>query len=192
MKTKYLFLIGVLLLTALTSRSQVDTLTASQNPFPISTDLIIHNLTNDTITFKVYNQYGNIVADFFETTILSGTITVNFNADTLPNGNYFVRLTKNSESHILKIGKYQTTTNLISDEKDLHIIQMYPNPTSNFLTISTEIKITELELYDSSGKLLKSEIGHPKTIDLQNFDNGFYLLHLKSNSGTYIEKILKK
>jgi hypothetical protein len=194
MRISFWILILIFSLFLQNVKGQVDTLTASLNPFPTSTDLTIHNLTNDTVSFKIYNSTGLIVADFFESNVLTGTITVTFDADTLPNGVYFAILTKNSENRVLKLVKDPNATGLIFNSTNLEteIIQIYPNPAVNLLSISTGLKITELKIFNSSGKLLQSTNGEQKTIDLTNLDSGFYLLFLKTEDTYFIKKIFKK
>ena len=70
-------------------------------------------------------------------------------------------------------------------------ISIYPNPTSNFITI--EIADTEqilaIELLDYAGKHIKSI--DPKTtyVDLSNLTTGIYLLQITTTQGKYCEQI---
>jgi hypothetical protein len=195
MKTKFLAIIVAVGLSFTPGHAQTtDTvLTVSQNPFASSTSLTIHDLSSDTVTFKIYNAVGQIVADFFDSLILSGTFTVTFTADSLPDGIYFASLTKNGQNHPLKLIKDQSAAGLPDKQIDKSIIQVFPNPTVDLLTISTDKKIIGFELYDLHGRqLLQSKNGQQNTIDMKNFDNGLYLLHLKTNEMTYIKRIIKK
>ena len=192
MKTKILFLIILIGLTFSLVKAQPDTLTASINPFSSTTDLTIHNLTNDTVTFKIYNQTGQVVASFFDSLILSGTITVTFTANNLPDGIYFANLNKNNENSTIKLLKSQTANNVFNNPNIATTIQIYPNPTSDYLTISTDLKIKEIEIYTLDGKLLQISNGRKKSVNFQKFDSGFYLLHLKTGDKIFVKKVWKE
>jgi hypothetical protein len=192
MNTKLLFLLVTFGISILTLKAQPDTLTASINPFPSSTNLTIHNLTSDTVTFKIYTLTGQVVQSFFDSIILSGTITVTFNASTLPDGIYFASMTKNSENSTLKLQKNQTATSTSDNPNNSTAIQIFPNPTSDYLTISTDLKIKEFEIHSIDGKLIQISTGQKRIINIQNFDSGIYLLHLKTADKTFIKKVWKK
>ena len=184
-----LMLFGICILNV---NAQPDTLTASINPFPSSTDLTIHNLTNDTVTFKIYNQTGQVVASFFDSLILSGTITVTFTANNLPDGIYFANLNKNNKNSTIKLLKSQNATSISDNPNITATIKIFPNPTSDYLTISTDLKMKGFEIFSLDGKLLQSSSQPKKTINFQNFDSGFYLIHLKTYDKTFVKKVWKK
>jgi hypothetical protein len=192
MNTKFFFLIGILGISILTLKAQTDTLTASLNPFPSSTDLTIHNLNNDTVTFKIYSQSGQVVVSFFESVILSGTVTVTFTANSLPDGIYFASLNKNNENSTIKILKSQTPTSVSNNQNMIKALQIYPNPTVDYLTISTALQIKEIEIYTLNGKLLQISNGQKTVVNFQKFDSGIYLLHLKTGDKTFVKKVWKE
>ncbi len=71
-------------------------------------------------------------------------------------------------------------------------VAIYPNPTSNSVTIDNETdeQILNILLYNNLGQL----VGKTKsnTINLTNFNNGLYLLHVKFMDGSQvIKKIVK-
>ena len=71
-------------------------------------------------------------------------------------------------------------------------VAIYPNPTSNSVTIDNETdeQILNILLYNNLGQL----VGKTKsnTINLTNFNNGLYLLHVKFMDGTQIIKKIVK
>lgn len=178
-----------------TGRAQTDSsvFTASENTFTTSTDLTIHNLTNDTVSLKIHNHWGETVADIFDSLILSGTVSIVFTADTLPDGIYIPVLSINDENHVLKLLKEQNITGQSRIKKNATAIKVYPNPVTDLITILTDSEISGIEIYDLNGKrLFKSITGQDRIIDLKDFDRGLYLIHLNSNERTYIKKIIKK
>ena len=68
-------------------------------------------------------------------------------------------------------------------------LQLYPNPTSNLLFFSEAV--AQVQVYDLLGKLVLSKIGNLNQINLSALDKGVYLIHLNSEKGTLIEKIIK-
>ncbi len=69
-------------------------------------------------------------------------------------------------------------------------IEIYPNPFSSFTSINSSSIITQYELYDMNGTLIKNEIIEPSlhfALNLANYSNGIYLLKIKHK----LFKILK-
>ncbi|MCA6068514.1 T9SS type A sorting domain-containing protein [Chryseobacterium sp. RG1] len=72
---------------------------------------------------------------------------------------------------------------------------MYPNPTSNFINVTTDSKFVLISLQDISGRIItpdwkKTESGY--RISLQHLPGGIYLLHYKIDEKEYSQKIIKK
>jgi hypothetical protein len=69
---------------------------------------------------------------------------------------------------------------------------IYPNPTTNFITLNGE-NVDEnivIELYSTIGDLLMTSL-YKKTFDLSAFPDGIYILKVKQGSQTEIKKIIK-
>src|SRR5690606_6810925 len=74
---------------------------------------------------------------------------------------------------------------------------LFPNPATNVVTITNgeNIFVTEIAVYDVAGKLIKTENYNSKTeiqLNIENLASGTYLLHLKTNEGTAVKKLVKK
>jgi hypothetical protein len=66
---------------------------------------------------------------------------------------------------------------------------IYPNPTNNFVTIEMENYHCS-RLYDFKGLLLT--VSYNKTIDLQQYSKGVFIIECENKSGTkYYEKLIK-
>lgn len=192
MKALFITLFLIIGLTNLISQAQtVDSvLTVSQNPFINSTNLTINDLTNDTISLKVYNRWGQIVEDFFDNIVLTGTYTVTFNADTLSDGIYIANLIQNGQYHNINLVKSQSSS--ITEIDDQENIEVYPNPTTDFLNISTDLKVERLKIYDINGRIkVKVENMQFKKVNLQNLDEGTYLLYLETDKRIFVKKVIK-
>lgn len=75
---------------------------------------------------------------------------------------------------------------------------IYPNPVKDKLSLrfdDTISDVTELRLYDLNGRMIWSELYTPnteiKTIDMQDFDLGVYLLTINTNGIMQTRKIIK-
>lgn len=73
----------------------------------------------------------------------------------------------------------------------LSIITLYPNPTSDFLSIKSAQKISKVEIYDVSGKLIRSANLKDEKINVQNLLNGNYLIKLYTENGVVTSKFIK-
>ncbi|NLL28451.1 MAG: T9SS type A sorting domain-containing protein [Bacteroidales bacterium] len=71
-------------------------------------------------------------------------------------------------------------------------VEIYPNPASNNLNIECGERINNLELYDELGRMLihKENILDNTSIDVSNFDNGIYILKIRTAKGSGEYKII--
>ncbi|WP_153393944.1 fibronectin type III domain-containing protein [Chryseobacterium vaccae] len=65
-----------------------------------------------------------------------------------------------------------------------HDIIIYPNPFTDVITISGEIKLKSVVVYDASGKMVKELRFPEKTISLQELNAGVYMIRLIMMDGT--------
>lgn len=70
-------------------------------------------------------------------------------------------------------------------------ISVYPNPVANIINISSDKKISSAELYDLTGKLVKTS--SETSMNVQTLTRGNYVLRVKLADGSVInQKIIKK
>lgn len=74
---------------------------------------------------------------------------------------------------------------------------LYPNPAIDFVTITSNknLKVEQIKVYDLTGKLISSpKFAHEEEIQLnvEKLTIGTYLLHLQTNEGLAIKKLVKK
>ncbi|SDW66984.1 Por secretion system C-terminal sorting domain-containing protein [Aequorivita viscosa] len=80
-----------------------------------------------------------------------------------------------------------------TDDFKTQNVNIYPIPTKNILHIESKNSSVEyLEIYDSLGRLKKSQSENLTQIDLSDFSNGVYFLKLISGSEIQTKKIIKK
>tara|TARA_R110002049_G_scaffold32360_1_gene108000 strand:- start:43 stop:1635 length:1593 start_codon:yes stop_codon:yes gene_type:complete len=77
---------------------------------------------------------------------------------------------------------------LSTDNLSLEKLNFYPNPTNSYLTFS--LLIDEIKVYDLSGKTLLKKT-NSKTINLENLENGIYLIKILSKEKLKVIKVLK-
>jgi len=72
-------------------------------------------------------------------------------------------------------------------------INLYPNPTHSILNIEKpdNIKINKIEIYDVTGKLIKTYKKETETLNIQKFSKGIYLIKLLTKDGVYSKQIIK-
>jgi hypothetical protein len=71
---------------------------------------------------------------------------------------------------------------------------VYPNPTTELIFVSTNLTPERLEIWSNDGKLLKSEIPSTEqsTLNLADFSNGLYLLKIYFGNEMNVGKIVKQ
>jgi beta-glucanase (GH16 family) len=73
-------------------------------------------------------------------------------------------------------------------------VRMYPNPTTNFVNISSDVAIEAIEMYNVLGKKVHQAKTNSNTLnlDVSTFAKGLYILKFKVNNGTIIKKLIVK
>ena len=74
---------------------------------------------------------------------------------------------------------------------------LYPNPATNIINItnSENIVVQQIMVYDVAGKQLSTQTFNNKTeiqLNVENLASGTYLLHIQTNEGTAVKKVVKK
>lgn len=128
---------------------------------------------------------GTIKLDNVSYTASSGLLEI----PNVPAGAHTI--TKGSVANLYYI---KTAYNALSiDTFDKNIITFYPNPVLNELTISipNDLKIEYLEIYDLTGRLVKTSKVVDKTIDMNEFSKGSYIVRVYTSEGIITKKIIK-
>jgi hypothetical protein len=81
----------------------------------------------------------------------------------------------------------------IDDNIDLNSeINIYPNPTSNQLTIDTELNINEMSVVDITGKVIMTTKENTTTINVADLSDGIYFIQLITENRTITKKFVKQ
>lgn len=70
-------------------------------------------------------------------------------------------------------------------------IKLYPNPTSDYLTLQTSAKINSVQIFDMSGRAVAAKLNN-QTIDVRNLAKGNYIIKIDSENGVTSQKFIKK
>lgn len=81
----------------------------------------------------------------------------------------------------------------IDSSSDLNQIQLAPNPVQNDLTVKSKLKITGYQIFDVSGRLIKTDALKNNVINVSNLKTGTYIISLLNEDKViHREKIIKK
>jgi len=80
---------------------------------------------------------------------------------------------------------------LANSEPKIFTTIIYPNPSSDILNIQTEEKITKIDIFDLSGKLLITKYNNEK-INISNLPKGNYIINIHTRLGISNSKFTKK
>jgi hypothetical protein len=97
------------------------------------------------------------------------------------NNNLFVAYSGTSTLDVKKITDVVLSTN--TKEINKNEFSIFPNPASNFITISSNIAIKNIEIFSALGKRVLQRTSkelNDNTIDISNFASGIYLLKINN------------
>ena len=100
----------------------------------------------------------------------------------------------NSNSFAIRLNLGDNSIDYTGISENLNTIQIYPNPASNFVNISTKNSETsELVIKDMAGKVIYTDNFNLKiNVNTENFAKGTYLIDVKNTQGIFSKKITIK
>jgi len=150
---------------------------------PINTSMtnVINNYTNVNVT-----NYAT--GSFTITPSTTGVYYLGFNVTTTAamSGNFGLMLFDNIS--LTTTATLSTSENLLSEN-----VQVYPNPTSDYLYIKGAKKVSGIKVLDVSGRVVLSSDKAEQKIDVSQLIKGAYILTVKNTDGTSsTHKFIKK
>ncbi|MCZ4317736.1 T9SS type A sorting domain-containing protein [Aequorivita viscosa] len=92
-----------------------------------------------------------------------------------------------------KIAWYENLTILGVEENQIDTIKIYPNPTDGLLYIDANTEsIIGATVFDILGKKVLQLQGNKQQVDISSLESGMYFLNLKTESGQFNQKVIKK
>jgi heat shock protein HslJ len=109
-----------------------------------------------------------------------------FSYNITPEGNALkLTVTNNKGDQAIYYSTILAVDNTVNND-----FKVYPNPAKDILNIETSIKIDKINVYDASGKMVKTLQNIGKTMDVSRLKNGVYHLEIFTDKGKFYEKIL--
>ena len=69
---------------------------------------------------------------------------------------------------------------------------IFPNPVKDVLTINYDKAISQIDVYDVNGKLVKTFTTVDNTINVSDLSEGVYMLNIQTEEGLIVRKIVKE
>ncbi len=147
------------------------------------------------------NAYGTEPIEFEEVTVNPGDYQdLELVFENLEDGIYYIALgnvtTATADTYTMRIDSFSVTTETLSNEDFIlnKGVSLYPNPIVDKLNIESEEIISQVDIYSTNGKLIKSQKSNSYSVEiyLSDLQKGLYIVNVKAGDKTYTEKILKK
>ncbi len=156
---------------------------------------IISHAANETIvlvSFDVTNMPTSGVIEILTNTDpiaigLGGAVDSFYNAniDNTSTQDYFAGLVLGLESFMFE------TLNLQENQLDNDALEVFPNPASNMINVSTTFKIDKVEMFTILGKRVFSNTNSSQ-INLEPYNSGVYILKFETENGTIVRRVIKE
>ncbi len=135
----------------------------------------------------------NLIQDFFPNTIL---LQVHVHSSVNEPQQYTRNRYDNIKITAINAVPPEIVT-LSNNEQFATKFSMYPNPSANVVNISNSenILVKQIMVYDVTGKLVSTQTFNNETevqLNVENLASGTYLMHLQTNKGLAVKKLIKK
>ncbi|NJK86801.1 MAG: T9SS type A sorting domain-containing protein [Bacteroidales bacterium] len=166
---------------AVSSQSGTTITSSSQTLQLIATVLPVDASVN-TVTWSSNNE---AVATVSASGVVSG----------VSNGNATITATATDGSNVS--GTLDITIDMVSsiETGKTNKLTAYPNPVSDFLTISGEVEIMRINIINVNGQVIKTidQVNSTETVvDMSELSRGLYLLNISTEKGNSFHRITKK
>lgn len=107
---------------------------------------------------------------------------------------YYVTITDDMGCQATGTPYYNVVVNTtgINEAYEKESLQIYPNPTSDFLNISNiDLPIIKTTIYDLKGKKILDVDPQSRILDLQNLNSGIYIIHIQTVKNSIVKKFQK-
>ncbi len=158
-----------------------------------------HNMWIKAEMFVDYNT-GNV---YYYLPTLNIQASAPFYHNTIPFSLVFIAGSLSASSVVkvdnIKVSGLKTLPSYILSTNE-HLaakFNLYPNPATNVVNItnSENMQVQQVTVYDIAGKQLSTQTYNDETqiqLNVENLASGTYMLHLQTNEGTAVKKLIKK
>ncbi|OUD35276.1 T9SS type A sorting domain-containing protein [Flavobacterium sp. FPG59] len=156
---------------------------------------VVYDSYHNSVCFASYDFSGNITFKRFNpnTFLLSDSLPISQafgsvkNIITCGNGCYAFNTTSD------KVIIIKDATLGLPKSQEKNNITIYPNPTSDYLYIKSDIDLKEIQISDLNGKIISNLKNQDDKINLTSLQTGIYFVKISDiNGGTLTSKIIKK
>lgn len=167
-----------------TQKLAIDTVVihATPNPFFTTCQLNFELIEQDTISFGIYNLWGQADTLYFEDSLLTPGV-YNFEYSTEINANYIAALKINGEYFSKHITKINNSTS-IKIKEETESISISPNPAKQYVKIEfPDETARNIKILNASGKLVK-QIQENKekslSLNIEGYAIGIYYISINN------------
>lgn len=140
--------------------------------------------SSGNIIFKRFNPNTYLLFDSLPITQAFGTVK---SLITCGNGCYAFNTTDN------KVIIIKDSTLGLSETEDKSTLSIYPNPTTDYLNIKSDLKIKEIQISDINGRIINNLDFQDHKINLTSLQIGIYFAKITDENGKITtKKIIKK
>jgi len=88
-------------------------------------------------------------------------------------------------------------TFVVNSSSDVEVIatgnhlEVFPNPIIDEFTVNIGQKITGIDIFDLSGKLVKHTSDSKSKVDISSLEDGLYIVKVTTSTSTYSKKVVK-
>ncbi len=138
--------------------------------------------------FKIEKSQGDLLFVYEDMTILDQVSyegqELNMSYARVPNG------TGNFQIRPYTFNANNSTMTSTKEEVE-QSIAIFPNPASDFVQIVTSERIKSLQVFSSSGVLLKNQMTNQTRLNVQDLVNGVYFLHIITDKSREVIRLMK-
>jgi len=152
---------------------------------------------NDAGRLKLYNNVlGNIDGEFnlIDNDFLNlrqGERSVPAVAD-IDNDGFFELVTGNYRGGLSFFNTPIIADSMVNTDEDIFLdnVRIFPNPASDMLTVSSEINIDKIEIFDVSGRLIMGIEQPDNQLSIAHISSGIYIVNVFTGSGVSSKKVV--
>lgn len=163
------------------------------------------NKWSKAIVYLDYYSGGDLYHEYPDINyIAKSSISIGvIEAHTLDLISFKIRGYDNSEDYYrirfdnLTISAVNTLPKLNTNEYLSDKFNLFPNPAVNMVNVNNKenMQVQQIAIYDISGKQLSTQIFSNQTeiqLNVENLASGTYMLHIQTNAGLVVKKLVKK
>lgn len=147
------------------------------------------NLVPDQVTLEKITESGTQVWNQDYPNIGNSYGIIPHNSGFVSISDLYSTTLEGHTANIVRFGQLLSTSDYTGNS-----LQIYPNPATSILNfkLTNSSKIQFSEIFDSSGRLIKTFNSAIKNLDIADLKTGHYTLKITSSDGVHISKFIKK